>query len=141
MSIKVMTNVWEHSEQKSGTLLVLLAIADYCRDDGKAWPSLASLGRKSRLSVRQVSRAIKKLQKDGELVVQTSAGPYFNNLYQIITTGIEKDDSKPYVKKHNKEPHKYLNEYTRRRGSLTQDPKQFLEDYAKWRTPVQVTNV
>lgn len=68
MSIRVMSLVWEHSEQKEGALLVLLALADFAHDDGTmAFPSIKTLAKKARLSDRSVQYALRKLEEDGEI--------------------------------------------------------------------------
>ena len=48
-----MTRVWDESKQRGGALLVLLAIADFADDEGKAFPSVQTLAAKSRLSESQ----------------------------------------------------------------------------------------
>ena len=35
MSVKIMTRVWAHSQQKGGELLVMLALADFANDAGE----------------------------------------------------------------------------------------------------------
>ena len=53
MSIAWMNYVWEHSDQKGTSLLLLLAIADHANDDGICWPSVARLAHKARTTKRQ----------------------------------------------------------------------------------------
>lgn len=66
MSIRIMTAVWDSRRYDSGTLLVLLAMADYANDeDNTCHPSIARLAVKSRLSDRQVSRILTRLKTDG----------------------------------------------------------------------------
>jgi len=79
MSIEVTTAVWKFSKQKSGSLLVLLAIADYANQLGIAWPSVATLAAKTRMSDRNVQRWLRKLQQDGELEIRRKQGPYGTN--------------------------------------------------------------
>jgi hypothetical protein len=65
-------------------LLVLLAIADHCADDGRgAYPSVARLAAKTRLSERSVQRAVSRLQTRGVLSVNVSAGRGATNVYTI----------------------------------------------------------
>lgn len=86
MSIRVMSAVWEHSEAEGVELLVLLAIADCASDDGgNAWPSIATLSRKTRVSARTVQRAIRTLEARGEMVVQLNAGMRGANVYKVTT--------------------------------------------------------
>lgn len=87
MSIKVSSFVWDNSKASEGSLLVLLAIADFSHDDGTgAWPSLQTLGKKARLSERGVRYAIRKLEDAGELVVDYKAGRNGCNRYRIVLT-------------------------------------------------------
>lgn len=66
MSIKVMTAVWEHSQHKGASLLLLLAIADHAHDDGGgAFPAVGKLAQKIRMSARQVQRILHLLEASG----------------------------------------------------------------------------
>lgn len=68
MSIRAMTLVWERSFAKGSNLLLLLAIADYAKDDGcGAFPSTSTLARKTRMSTRAVWQLLEKLKADGEV--------------------------------------------------------------------------
>lgn len=84
MSIRISRLVWEHSRQnKSGALVVLLAIADYANEDGIAWPAVGTLARKTRMSKRNVQRWLKTLERDGELKVFRNEGRHGSNVYKI----------------------------------------------------------
>lgn len=75
MSVKAMTWVWDYSQAKGNDRLVLLAIADSADHDGSnAWPSVATLCRKTGLSESTVHRCIRSLVKLGELRVDRQAG-------------------------------------------------------------------
>lgn len=88
MSAQCTGRVWRYSKHKGSDLLVLLAIADHAKDDGTgAWPSVASIAQKTRLSERNVRYSLKKLEASGELVVERNAGPKGANLYQITLDG------------------------------------------------------
>ena len=63
--------------------MVLLAITDFANDDGMAYPSVSTLGKKARLSERQVQRAIRRLTALGELAVETEKGPHGCHLYRV----------------------------------------------------------
>lgn len=79
-----MTQVWEHSRAAGGQLLVLLAIADFADDYGKAWPSVSTLAKKARITKRHTQKVIKQLKDMGELVVdQGASGHWGTNLYRI----------------------------------------------------------
>ena len=84
MSINVMTAVWQHSTARSGDLLVALAIADFSNDEGIAFPAIPTLAKKARLSPRQVKRALKELQRLGELAILKNRGPHGVNRYKLL---------------------------------------------------------
>jgi Helix-turn-helix domain len=86
LSIKVMQDVWQRSEQKGSALLLLLAIADHAHDDGAgAYPSVETLARKVRMSRRNTQLLIRHLEKAGEIQVEHGAGPRGCNLYAVKT--------------------------------------------------------
>lgn len=74
MSLRATTLVWERAHAKGGALLLMLAIADYAKDDGRwAFPSNKKLAEKTRLTVRAIQFVLRQLEADGELV-QEQAG-------------------------------------------------------------------
>jgi hypothetical protein len=84
MSIYVMSRVWAGSRHKGGALLLMLALADFAHDDGtNAYPSIATLARKTRMSDRQVQRLIQQCEKSGELLAQRSTDGRSSTLYTI----------------------------------------------------------
>ena len=56
MSVRVMSLVWDGYPGGGSELLALLALADWSDDDGRCYPSMASIGRKTRLSEKQARR-------------------------------------------------------------------------------------
>ena len=87
-----MSLVWEHSKATEGSLLVMLAIADHAGDDGKAWPGIKTLAKKSRLSDRDVQYCLRKLETLGELKVtrqKRQDGSSSANLYEILALGAQ----------------------------------------------------
>ena len=84
MSVQAMGWVLDHSQQKGGCLLALLAIANHAKSDGTgAWPSVRTIAREARLSESQAHRCIRALVRSGELVVETGCGPNGTNLYHL----------------------------------------------------------
>jgi hypothetical protein len=79
----VATQVWNGSRNKSGDLLVLLALADHADDQGKAWPGIPLLARKARLSERHTRRCLNRLVSSCEVEVLPNRAPSGRNLYQI----------------------------------------------------------
>lgn len=75
MSVRLMTQVWDSGCYSGGTLLVLLAMADFANDNGKRiFPHIETLAGKARLSVRAVQMAINDLIEDGVLSTQDRRG-------------------------------------------------------------------
>jgi hypothetical protein len=90
MSIKVMSDVWDHSRANGTPLLVLLCLADWANDDGECWPSISTIGKKCRLKDnRHVKRVIRELERINEVVVVVEGGKSSrkggvrSNLYMI----------------------------------------------------------
>jgi hypothetical protein len=83
MSLKILTKVWDNSEARLGERLVLLAIADYADENGVAFPSIATLARKSQMCDRQVQRCIKELCRIGELSIEEHQGPRGCHIFTI----------------------------------------------------------
>lgn len=79
--------VWDHSQSRKSERLVLLAIADCASDDGaNAYPSTATLCRKTGLSERAVQRAVAALEALGELRVERNGGPRGCNRFTVTMT-------------------------------------------------------
>jgi hypothetical protein len=80
-----MSTVWDSSIQDKTELLVLLALADFANEKGVAWPCLENLAEKSRCSVRNIQRVLKRLELAGILSITRLGGgpPGRSNFYQI----------------------------------------------------------
>jgi helix-turn-helix protein len=98
MSIAIMSQVWKHSKQEGGALLVLLALADFANDEGICYPAQHTLAKKSRLSARQVRRVLSDLIASGELsIVRAGRGRGLKTIYRVLgkadnMTAFEKAD-------------------------------------------------
>lgn len=88
MSVKAMNAVFDHSDARLGSRLVLLAIADNADDYGVAWPGIKELARKAKLSERAVQYAIEDLSALGEVVVYLRKSPWRTNLYAMRLPGL-----------------------------------------------------
>lgn len=84
MSIRIMSAVWESGPADKSELLVLLALSDYANDEGECWPAVASIARKSRMSVRGVQQVFRRLESSGWLEIEAGNGRKNCNLYRII---------------------------------------------------------
>jgi Helix-turn-helix domain len=83
MSIEVMTRVWKHSQAYGGDILILLAIANYADENGRAYPSIPTLAQRGRMSERNAQYCIQHLEALGELKVERNAGPHGCHLFQV----------------------------------------------------------
>jgi Helix-turn-helix domain len=75
-----MVEAWE-LDLSATHKLVLLALADNANEDGICWPSIATVARKSGLSVRCVQTAIRQMSKAGIVSVREKAGQ--SNSYKL----------------------------------------------------------
>lgn len=84
MSVRTMARVWEASKHGGTELLMLLAIADFSDDDGRAYPSIPTLAAKCRTTPRHTNRIINALKGSGELEVKLNDGPRGTNRYRVV---------------------------------------------------------
>ncbi len=75
MSVSAISWVFNEADVHAEDLPVLLAIADSANELGEAWPSLRTIARKSRRSVRTVQRSIVRLEVKGLLARETRFTP------------------------------------------------------------------
>lgn len=90
MSVRTMAAVWAGSTHSGTELLMLLAIADFADDDGRAYPAVPTLARKCRMSPRNVNHLLPRLTSSGELVIKAGQGPNRTNLYHINLNALER---------------------------------------------------
>ena len=81
MSVRVTNRIWETSKMKGGPLVLLLAIADNADDEGFAWPGIAYLAAKCRMTERQVYNNISTCIQAKELRVMPGGGHKTNRYY------------------------------------------------------------
>lgn len=87
MAVKVLAKVWDGYPDGGSELLALLALADWSDDEGRCWPSIAAIAKKTRLERRQAQRVIHRLIDDGYVVVtgnETGGAPGSTRQYRII---------------------------------------------------------
>lgn len=84
MSVKILSMVWEGYPGGGSELLALLALADWSDDEGRCFPAMASIGRKTRLSEKQARRVVHSLEEAGFLrVTGGQSGGGMSRRYQI----------------------------------------------------------
>jgi hypothetical protein len=110
MSIRVMSVIWDRAPYDGGTLIVLLALGDYCNDEGECFPNICSIARKARLGERQVHNILRDLKNDGVISIQKGGGRGVSNRYRIHTetlnsVSVKPDSVKPIsVKSYDRNP-------------------------------------
>jgi hypothetical protein len=66
MSFRLVADIIDRAPYKDGTLLVLIALANWANDDGtKIFPYIDSLAEKARIGIRATQYALRKLESDG----------------------------------------------------------------------------
>ncbi|WP_194271097.1 helix-turn-helix domain-containing protein [Zoogloea sp. 1C4] len=84
MSVRTLSKVWDGFPGGGSELLALLALADWSDDEGRCFPSMASIGRKTRLSEKQARRIVHNLEEAGFLrVIGGQTGGGMSRRYQI----------------------------------------------------------
>lgn len=95
MSIRVMTKVWDGSIHAGSDLLMMLAIADFADDEGRAYPAVPTLAAKCRMKPRNANYVLTTLRDSGELEVRLNEGPKGTNLYRIVLERLGAKSSAP----------------------------------------------
>lgn len=80
-----MTAVWDDARTQSHSeLLVLLALADWAKDEGYCWPTIPRLSTKARLSDRAVQQILGRLIETGRIKRIPGGGRGRANQYQLV---------------------------------------------------------
>ncbi len=88
MSIKVMSWVWDQSQQKGANLLMLLALADSCNEFGECYPGHAALAQKARITTDRVGKTLQSLEAAEEIRIEIHKGmktPHGNTNRYFLT--------------------------------------------------------
>ncbi len=86
MAVRVISLVWEGYPEGGSELLTLLALANWSDDEGRCWPSIASIAKKTRLSRSQAQRTMHALIDRGYVAVtgnETGGAPGTTRQYRI----------------------------------------------------------
>lgn len=92
-----MSLVWERAPYAEGSLLVLLALADWADDNGVAWPSVDGLAHKARLQRRRVQYIIRKLKGEGFLDIEEGGGRRKRHRYSLNLTKLNGALNAPFI--------------------------------------------
>lgn len=74
MSVHVSSNVWRSCPQRRDSLILMLALADLCTDEGSCYATIAELAKRCRSSERNAQRLIQGLIDEGEIERIMAAG-------------------------------------------------------------------
>ena len=74
---------------------MLLAIADFADDDGRAYPAVPTLAKKCRMKPRNTNYVLAALKSSGELHIGMQEGPRGTNLYRIALNRLGVQSSAP----------------------------------------------
>ncbi len=84
MAVRVISMVWDGYPGGGSDLLALLALADWSDDEGRCFPAIASISKKTRLSEKQARRVVHNLIETGFLYVTAGVdGGGMSRRYQI----------------------------------------------------------
>ena len=81
-----MSAVWDIEGIDSSECLVLISLADHADDQGRCYPSIARLAKRTKLSGRGVQKVITRLIEKGFVTVSPCAGQGGANLYTVTAT-------------------------------------------------------
>jgi len=93
VSNAALTAVFNGSRTRNAARLFMLALADRADDQGRAWPSIADIMRRTGISRGAVHGAMREAVRLGELSVESFAGPRLCNLYTLRLA--TRSDSEP----------------------------------------------
>ena len=85
MSIKIMSQVWSDGPSDKSEILLLLALADFCNDEGECWPAVDTIAEKARMTSRGVQKISARLVEAGWLEIDLRKGRHGCNLFRIKT--------------------------------------------------------
>lgn len=84
MAVKILSLVWDGYPGGGPELLTLLSLADWSDDNGRCWPSMAAIAKKTRVSEKQARRVVHALiEADFLKVTDNTAGGAMSRRYQI----------------------------------------------------------
>ena len=91
--------VIEHSPHKGSELLCLLMVANHANAEGReAYPSISKLAKKCRLSERQITRLLHRLEASGALRIERATGRGKHHSMTVVM------DASPSIKEDNLSP-------------------------------------
>ena len=95
MSVKIMSDVFEHSKTEGNARLVLLCLADCANDEGVCWPSIRKIAQKANLSEPMTKKYLNALISVGLVnreEREDHSGRQTSNFYTIDIMKIGSDE-------------------------------------------------
>jgi hypothetical protein len=86
MSLTSLRHAYDHVNIAGSALLVLITVAYHADHEVISFPSVKTLARETRLSVRQVQRLLRLLETQHALVCHRRAGKNGTNIYRVLPT-------------------------------------------------------
>jgi len=80
-----MSSVWEEGPPDRSCRFVLLCLADHADDEGRCWPSVATIARKTCMTERGVRKILRRLEDEGYLETAVGSGRHGCSQYTIKT--------------------------------------------------------
>ena len=102
MSIRIMSRVWDEADASGGSLLVLLALANFADDDGLCWPRIETVAAKARLTTRQVSSIITSLVQSEQIATRPGGGRGRPTTYAVMCGMSDQERAETLKKLHGK---------------------------------------
>jgi hypothetical protein len=84
MSVISISRVLAQAPVRGSRLNLLVVLADFANEEGVAWPSVATIAQRTRVSPRQAQRIIREMRDDGLLYVQAGTGRGHVNRYCLL---------------------------------------------------------
>jgi len=94
MSIKLMTQVWEHGPEDRTETMVLLALADRANDEGTScYPSLTEISQRCRLSRQGTVNVLDRLDENGWIERERGGGEGHPTRYHLDADRLRQSSS------------------------------------------------
>lgn len=86
MSIRIMAQIFDMEDVPPTQKLILLALADHADDQGRCYPSISRLCRRTGLKERAIQSNLKALEIAGLISIVRGAGPNGCNVFFVSAT-------------------------------------------------------
>jgi hypothetical protein len=84
MSVRVMSWVWDNGPTSAADRLVMLALADFCDDAGRCFPSVCRIGEKACMTERGARKVLRRLETEGWIETKIGGGRHGCSEYRLL---------------------------------------------------------